>query len=67
MGLSDFHLIGLLKKRLANKRFQTDADVKQAATSRLQTIDIDFFEAGIQALMSLWYKCLNIKGDNVDI
>jgi hypothetical protein len=28
---------------LADKRFQEDADVKQAASSRQETIDMDFF------------------------
>jgi hypothetical protein len=35
---------------MADKRFAADADVKQAVTW-LQTLDTDFFYAGIQALV----------------
>jgi histone-lysine N-methyltransferase SETMAR len=44
---SDSHLFKLLKKHLASKQFVTDDDVKQAVTSQLQTLDINFFSAGI--------------------
>lgn len=53
---SDLHPFGCRKKQLACKTFATDADVKQAVTSRLQIIDIDFFKAGLQALVSWWQK-----------
>jgi hypothetical protein len=43
IALCDFHLFGPRKKRLAGKRFTKDADVKQAATSWLQTLDTHFF------------------------
>lgn len=36
---SDFHLSGLLKKHLDGKRFVTDANMKQAVTSWLVTLD----------------------------
>jgi len=36
-------------QQLVGKRFVTDADVKQAGTSCLQTLDSDIFSAGIQA------------------
>lgn len=36
---SDFHLSGLLKKHLDGKRFATDANMKQAVTSSLETLD----------------------------
>jgi hypothetical protein len=40
---SDLHIFGPLKKHLADKRFATGADVKQAVTSWLQAFDIDLF------------------------
>jgi hypothetical protein len=49
---TDFHLFGLLKKHLAGKQFATDANVKQAVTSRLQLLDTNFFYTGIQACLS---------------
>jgi len=36
---SDFQLFEPLKKHLADKRFATDVQVKQAVTSRLQILD----------------------------
>jgi hypothetical protein len=39
LGPSDFHLPGLLKKHLDGKRFATDANMKQAVTSSLETLD----------------------------
>ena len=47
-----------LKKPLAVKRFATDANVKQAVTSQLQTLNTYFFCTGIQALVSQWDECL---------
>jgi hypothetical protein len=38
------------KKREAGKGFATEADVQQAVTSWLQTLDKDFFYAGIKEL-----------------
>jgi hypothetical protein len=44
---SDFNLFGLLKKHQAGKNFAADANIKQAVTSWLQTLDSSFFYAGI--------------------
>ena len=55
-GTSDFHPFERRNKQLACKTFATDADVKQAVTSRLQIIDINFFQTGLQALVSWWQK-----------
>jgi len=41
--LIGYHQLGLLKKQLIGKRCETDADVKQAVTSWLQTLDTEFF------------------------
>jgi hypothetical protein len=40
----DFRLFVPLKKHLGGKLFAADADVKRAFTSRLQTLDTDFFD-----------------------
>jgi hypothetical protein len=55
----DFHLLGSLKKHLADKQFAADIDMKQAVTSWLQTLETGFFFASIQALMPQWDKCFN--------
>jgi hypothetical protein len=36
---------------MADKRYAIDADVKQAATSWQQTLNTNFFYAGIKALV----------------
>ena len=46
---NDIHIFGPLKKRLADKRFATDADVKQAVTSWLHTLDSNFSHVWVQA------------------
>jgi hypothetical protein len=41
---------------LTGKKFATDADVKQADTSCLQTLVTDLFYGAIQASMPQWDK-----------
>jgi hypothetical protein len=50
-GASYDHLFGPPQKHLASKQFETDTDVKQAATSCLQTPDTIFFYAMTQVFM----------------
>jgi hypothetical protein len=52
------HIFGPHKKHLADKWFASDANVKQAVSSFLQTLDMNFFYAGIQALVAQQEKCL---------
>jgi hypothetical protein len=47
---TDFHLFGPLKMRLAGALFAAATDVKQAATSWLQTLDIGLLNAGDTSL-----------------
>jgi len=44
---------------LAGKRFATDAEINLAATSRIQTLDTDFYEV----LAPRWDKRLNVRDD----
>jgi len=60
---SDLHLFGSLKKHLAGKGFATDADVKQAVTSCLQTLDTYLFYAGTQVLVPRWVRYWNVIVD----
>jgi hypothetical protein len=48
---SYFHLTGPLKKHPTGNWYATDADVKQAVTSWIQTSDTNLFHAGIQVLV----------------
>jgi hypothetical protein len=63
---SDFHLFGPFKKHLGGRRFATDDEVRQAIMSWLQALDIDFFYAGIDALVYRSDKCLGKYGDYVE-
>jgi hypothetical protein len=55
------------KHHQADKRLATDADVKEAVTSWLQTLDNDFFHIVIQALVPRWDRCVNVTGDYVKV
>jgi hypothetical protein len=53
----NFNLFGPCKKLIEGKQFLTDADVKQAVTSWLQTPDTHFFNAAIHATVEKLLKC----------
>jgi len=50
-----------LKKHPTNTRYTTDADVKQAVTSWLQTLDTYLFHVGIHALVTQWVNYLYVS------
>jgi hypothetical protein len=52
---------------LAGKEFVTDADVNQAVTSTPQTLDTDFFNAGINFMVSGWDKYLHVCDGYVEV
>jgi hypothetical protein len=54
-------------KNLAVEELATDADTKQAANSRLETLDTYSCQAGMQALVQRWDKCLNVSSDWVEV
>jgi hypothetical protein len=43
---------------MSGSRLEKDAEMKQAVTFWLQTLDTDFFHASTKALVSQWQKCL---------
>lgn len=49
LALSDFYLLGSLKKYLIGKRFASEADVKKALTFWLEALHADFLNAEIHA------------------
>jgi len=61
------HFFGPLNKHLYGKRFATDAGVKQAVTSWLQTLYPYFFYTSVQALVPRWGKCLHVNSDYVEV
>jgi hypothetical protein len=48
---------------LTGKQFATDADLKKNVTSKSQTLGIDIFYYGLQALAPRWNEFLNVNGD----
>jgi hypothetical protein len=64
---SDLYLFRPIKKHLDGKGFATDADVQQAVSSRLLTLDTDFFYAGIKELVSRLEQCFNVTNDYVEL
>jgi len=46
-------------------QFATDADVQQALTFWLQTLDTGFVCNGIQVLVPWWDKCWNVNGEHM--
>jgi len=61
-----FHLSRLLKKYPAGKRFGTNADVNQAATFWLHTLDTDICYTGNTTLGTTVKKWINVNGDYVE-
>jgi hypothetical protein len=57
------HIFGLLKQALKGCRFQSDAQVKQAVHDFFQQHPLEFFEKGIQRVMTQWDTCLNAISD----
>jgi len=66
LGSSDICLLKL-KMNLAGKGFVMAVDVKQAATSGLNTRNTKFFCAWLETLVPLWSKCLKVNGDYLEV
>jgi hypothetical protein len=62
---SDLHSFWPLYKHLDSKWYATD--VKQAVPSSLLIFYIDSFCVGIQSVMALWEKCLNVNDEYVEV
>ncbi|KAJ4432490.1 hypothetical protein ANN_21109 [Periplaneta americana] len=59
-----FHLFAPSKKH-CGKRFNTDTAVQQAVMTWFQELEVDFFCAGIDALVYRWNKCLDKHGEGM--
>jgi len=57
----------MLKKHKAGTKFASEITWKQAVTSWLQTLDINFFYTVVHVLVQWWYKCLNVNSDHVEV
>ena len=55
-----------LKKHLAGKKFDDDAEVQEEVMTGFKEQAADFYDAGIQKLFPKLNKCLDNAGDYVE-
>ena len=55
-----------LKRHIGGQRYDDDDDVKTAVQQWLSSQAADFYEDGIQKLITRYDKCLNIGGNYVE-
>ncbi|GFS18061.1 histone-lysine N-methyltransferase SETMAR [Elysia marginata] len=63
---SDYYLFGPMKQGLRGKHFENDEDVKNAVKTCQKEQPIQFYEAGICALVKRWIVALDRGGDYVE-
>jgi hypothetical protein len=54
-----------MKRFVAGKQFHLDAEVETTVNNWLQKLAVDFFDTGIQKLVTR-YKCFDSAGDYVE-
>ncbi|GFO22844.1 transposase [Plakobranchus ocellatus] len=63
---SDFHLFGPLKRHLGGMAFETEDDLISELRNWFDNLDVDFFQVGINSLLSRWQKYIDLHGDYVE-
>ncbi|GFO28906.1 histone-lysine N-methyltransferase SETMAR [Plakobranchus ocellatus] len=63
---SDFHLFGPLKCHSGGMAFETEDDLISELRNWFDNLDDDFFQVGINSLLSLWQKYINLHRDYVE-
>jgi [histone H3]-lysine36 N-dimethyltransferase SETMAR len=63
---SDFHLFLHLKRYLGGQRFDSDEEVIEAVSDWCNSQAAEFYNTGIEKLVTRWDKCLNNGGDYVE-
>ncbi|GBM08222.1 hypothetical protein AVEN_32768-1 [Araneus ventricosus] len=66
LGPSDFHLFLYLKRHLARQNFHDDAEIKNEVEMWFREQAVDFYDCGIQKLVTRLSKCLDNGGDFVE-
>jgi hypothetical protein len=56
---SDFHLLTQMKQFLGGTHTGSDEEVKKTAKGWFKGLAVDFYDAGIQELVTRYDKCLN--------
>ncbi|GFR83317.1 histone-lysine N-methyltransferase SETMAR [Elysia marginata] len=62
----DYHLFGPMQQALRRKHYENDEEVKSAVRTWLKEQPIQFYEAGIRALVKRWNIALERGGDYVE-
>lgn len=62
----DFHVFGPMKEALAKRRYFTNEEVQIVTQEWLSDVGRDFFNKGIEKLVSRYDKCLNKLGDFIE-
>jgi hypothetical protein len=63
---SDYHLFATKKVWLATQRFHTNKQLMEGVNGRLHNLAAQFFDKGLQELVSRYDKCLNVDGNYVE-
>jgi histone-lysine N-methyltransferase SETMAR len=63
---SDYHLFTKMKVRLATQRFQTNKDLTDGVNNWLHNLAAQFFDRGLQKLVSRYDKRLSVDGSYVE-
>ena len=63
---SDYHLFPKLKEHLSGKRFNNDDEVKAEVRSFLNSMEVNWYDMGIQKLPLRLQKCIDRNGDYVE-
>ncbi|GFS09029.1 transposase [Elysia marginata] len=58
-----YHLFGPMKKGLRGKQYENDEEVKNAVKTWLKEQPVQFYQAGIRALVKRWNVALERGGD----
>jgi transposase len=62
----DFHLFTHLKQFLGGTHIGSDEEVKKIVKDWVKGLVADFYNAGIQKLVTQYGKCLNLHGDYIE-
>jgi hypothetical protein len=64
--LTDFNLFLHLKRFLGGKKFDSDDELKERREMAHLSLAADFYEQGIQNLVSRYDRCLKVGGSYIE-
>ena len=63
---TDYHLFYHLQNSLRDKKFTKDEDLKKHVNQFFESLDLSFFQKGIQVLPEKWRNVIDSYGDYFD-